>query len=405
LDRFIGRLLMPWVRFNLRPTDVAQQLGAATLPLCYVLARESALDELLLQRACARARLPRPGRRLFNAGLRVAERALLPLARRASLWSERLDRRPPASLVSLVEAVRSDPAFDVLLVPVSVYWGRAPQRESGSWLRLLMAEDWAFASRIRRLFTVLVNGRDTLVEFAPGVSLRQMLAEDIPPGLAARRISRQLLAQLAAARTAYIGPDLSHRRTLMTQVLRARPVRTLVAQQARERGISRRKALEEARVIFEEIAADYSPRFVQIMNRVLRRLWTRIFDGVDVLHAETLGGIAAGNELVYVPCHRSTMDDLLTPYAVYTRGFAVPHTAAGINLNLPLIGPMLRKGGAFFMRRSFRGSPLYTVVFMNYLGAIMARGHPIQYFIEGGRSRSGRLLAPKTGMLSMTLRS
>lgn len=405
MDRFIGRLLMPWVRFNLRPDDVAQQFGAATLPLVYVLARESALDELVLQRACARARLPRPGRRLFHAGARVADRALLALARKTGLWSERMDRRPPATLVSLVEAARRDPAFDVLLVPVSVYWGRAPQRESGSWLRLLVSEDWAFASRIRRLFTVLVNGRNTLVEFAPGVPLRQMQALDIPTSLAARRISRQLLAQLAAARTAHIGPDLSHRRTLMTQVLRARPVRVLAAQQARERGISRRKALEEARAIFEEIAADYSPRFVQIMNRVLRRLWTRIFDGVEVLHADTLAGIAAGNELVYVPCHRSTMDDLLTPYAVYTLGFAVPHTAAGINLDLPVIGPMLRKGGAFFMRRSFRGSPLYTAVFMTYLGAIMARGHPIQYFIEGGRSRSGRLLAPKTGMLSMTLRS
>ena len=93
------------------------------------------------------------------------------------------------------------------------------------------------------------------------------------------------------------------------------------------------------------------------------------------------------------------------PYAIYTQGFAMPHIAAGINLNLPVVGPLLRKGGAFFMRRSFRGSALYTAVFMNYLGAIMARGHPLQYFIEGGRSRTGRLLAPKTGMLSMTLRS
>lgn len=391
---------MPWVRFNLRPPDVAAQLGAAAAPVCYVLARESALDELVLQRACARARLPRPGRRL-----RAGSRALLPLARKVGVWRGRLDRRPPAALSSLIEAVRGDPQFDVLLVPVSVYWGRAPQRESGSWLRLLVSEDWALASRIRRLATVLLNGRNTLVEFGAGVSLRQMLADDVSTSLAARRISRQLLAQLAAARTAYIGPDLSHRRTLMAQVLRARPVRAAVAQQARDRGIPRRKALEEAKTIFDEIAADYSPGFVQIMDRVLRRLWTRIFDGVEVQHGETLSAIASGNELVYVPCHRSTMDDVLTPYAVYARGFAVPHIAAGINLNLPLLGPLLRKGGAFFMRRSFRGSPLYTVVFMNYLGAIMARGHPIQYFIEGGRSRTGRLLAPKTGMLSMTLRS
>ncbi len=157
--------------------------------------------------------------------------------------------------------------------------------------------------------------------------------------------------------------------------------------------------------MFDEIAADYSHIFVRLMERVLRRLWTRIYDGVIVAHADTISGVAAGHELVYVPCHRSTMDDVLTPYAVYSHGFAVPHTAAGINLNLPLVGPMLRKGGAFFMRRSFRGSPLYSAVFTRYLGAIMARGHPIQYFIEGGRSRTGRSLSPKTGMLSMTVRS
>ncbi len=76
-----------------------------------------------------------------------------------------------------------------------------------------------------------------------------------------------------------------------------------------------------------------------------------------------------------------------------------------MNLNLPLVGRFLRKGGAFFIRRSFRGNALYSVVFMQYMAAIMARGHSLEYFIEGGRSRTGRLLPPKTGMLSMTLRS
>ena len=112
--------------------------------------------------------------------------------------------------------------------------------------------------------------------------------------------------------------------------------------------------------MFEEIAADYSHAFVRLMEGVLKRLWTRIYDGVFVAHPETIAGVAAGNELIYVPCHRSTMDDLLMPYAIYTNGFAVPHIAAGLNLNLPVVGPLLRKGGTFFMRRSFRGSPPCT---------------------------------------------
>jgi glycerol-3-phosphate O-acyltransferase len=141
------------------------------------------------------------------------------------------------------------------------------------------------------------------------------------------------------------------------------------------------------------------------MAIILRRVWTRIYDGVEFAHASTLHDVAAGNEIIYVPSHRSHMDDMLLPYAIYREGFAVPHIAAGINLDLPVIGRLMRKGGAFFLRRSFRGNPLYTVVFMKYLATIMARGHSISYFVEGGRSRTGRLLSPKTGMLSMTIRS
>ncbi len=174
-----------------------------------------------------------------------------------------------------------------------------------------------------------------------------------------------------------MGPDLSHRRTLMTEVLRGRAVRALVAQEAVDRRVSRRQALLDAKAMFDEIAADYSHIFVALMSRVFRRLWTRIYDGVVVAHADTIAAVAAGNELVYVPCHRSTMDDVLMPYAIYSHGYAVPHIAAGINLNLPLVGPMLRKCGAFFMRRSFRGSACISAVFTRYLGAIMARGHPI----------------------------
>jgi glycerol-3-phosphate O-acyltransferase len=99
------------------------------------------------------------------------------------------------------------------------------------------------------------------------------------------------------------------------------------------------------------------------------------------------------------------MDYLLLSFAIFRHGYALPHIAAGVNLNLPLVGRYLRKGGAFFIRRSLRGNALYTVVFMSYLAAIMARGHSLEYFIEGGRSRTGRLLQPKTGMLAMTVRS
>ena len=72
---------------------------------------------------------------------------------------------------------------------------------------------------------------------------------------------------------------------------------------------------------------------------------------------------------------------------------------------MPVVGPLLRRGGAFFLRRSFKGEPLYAAVFHEYLHLMIARGFPLEYFIEGGRSRSGRMLAPKAGILGMTIRS
>ncbi len=173
----------------------------------------------------------------------------------------------------------------------------------------------------------------------------------------------------------------------------------------RARGSSRRAALLAARKYAVEIAANYSQSFVRFMSTMLGWLWNRLYDGVDFEHVEKLNEIGDGAEIIYAPCHRSHMDYLLLSYVIYHKGFAVPHVAAGINLNLPVIGRFLRMGGAFFLRRTFKGDALYAVVFAKYLGVMMARGHPLEYFIEGGRSRTGRLLSPRTGMLSMTVRA
>src|SRR5690348_5891580 len=234
MDRFTGRLLLPWLRFTLRPQDVAEQLGGAGPSLCYVIGRDSMLDGMLLQRACARAGLPRPGRRLLPPGASQRLRSLLPLSRKVGFWSARLDRRPSAEWKELLAEMRRDPALDVTLVPVAVYWGRAPQRERLSWFRLLLSEDWALASNLRRMLSVIFNGRNSVVEFGASVSLRALMGESGAPN-PARRVMRQLNALLAASRTAYIGPDLSHRRTLLTEVLRSRQVRAMVRQEARDK--------------------------------------------------------------------------------------------------------------------------------------------------------------------------
>jgi glycerol-3-phosphate O-acyltransferase len=399
----VRKILGLWVRVTIKPDDAAASIAARPRPVCYVLERESQSDLAVLNIACGQLRLPRPGRRLLIGAAR-ADRAYFGLARRANFFSTRLVSRAPRYLVQLVAAAAAQPDFDVDLVPVAIFWGRAPHKEARFW-HLLFAEDWVLTGHFRKLLNVLVNGRNTVVDFGEPVRLRDAIQDGINAPRSVRRILRNLRAILRAQRASTIGPDLSHRRTMVAQLLKTRAVREAVRAQMRAGGMPRRAALIVARKYAMEIAANYSQPFVTFMSLLLGRLWNRLYDGVEFEHVEKLGEIGDGAEIIYVPCHRSHMDYLLLSYVIYHKGFAVPHVAAGENLNLPVIGRFLRKGGAFFLRRTFKGDALYAVVFTKYLGFMMARGHPLEYFIEGGRSRSGRLLSPRTGMLSMTVSS
>lgn len=90
----------------------------------------------------------------------------------------------------------------------------------------------------------------------------------------------------------------------------------------------------------------------------------------------TLWPASPSHGIVYVPAHRSHIDYLLLSYLLHRNGFTPPHIAAGANLNMPLVGGLLRRSGAFFLRRSFKGEPLYAAVFHEYLHLMLTRGFP-----------------------------
>ena len=412
--RLLGRVLSPWVSLTLEPTEPAEFApGLLEKPVCYVIEHYGLSNALILDRACRETGLPSPLRELPGNPL-GRQRAYVALSRRnvstLAPLQQSLGTSPPASkthsgsLARLLEAHREDPALDVQLVPVSIFVGRAPDKSSG-WFSVLFSENWAIVGRFRRLLAIALNGRDTTVRFAPPVSLRDIINEDLPPERTVRKLSRVLRTHFRLIRAAVIGPDLSTRRLLVDQVLASTPVKEAIADQARRENSSPADAWRKAHGYAYEIAADYSHPVVRSASFLLTPVWNRIYRGVLVHHLDKLKQAAPGHEVVYVPCHRSHMDYLLLSYLLYTRGIVPPHIFAGINLNLPVIGTLLRKGGAFFARRSFRGNALYSAVFREYMAQLVSGGYSIEYFIEGGRSRTGRLLPPKGGTLAMTVRA
>jgi glycerol-3-phosphate O-acyltransferase len=402
--RLMGRLADPWLDLKLEPADL--DLYGDPRPICYVLEDYGLSNALILDKACRQAGLPSPlvplprdptGRK--RAYLALSRRNAAPL-----IPDQRPTRRTHSdSLARLLQAHRADPALDVRLVPVSIFVGRAPDRQG--WFSVLFSENWALVGRFRRLLAILLNGRDTLVRFAEPVSLRETVDEGLPPERTVRKLQRVLRAHFRRIRAAIIGPDLSTRRLLVDKVLAADTVRETIADQARRDSSRPADAWKKAQAYAWEIAADYSHPVVRSASFLLSHVWNRIYRGVLVHHLDRLKEVAPGHEVVYVPCHRSHMDYLLLSYLLYERGIVPPHIAAGINLNLPVVGTILRKGGAFFMRRSFRGNPLYSAVFTEYVAQLVSGGYSLEYFIEGGRSRTGRLLQPKGGMIAMTVRA
>ncbi|WP_115247830.1 glycerol-3-phosphate 1-O-acyltransferase PlsB [Moraxella lacunata] len=321
------------------------------------------------------------------------------------------DNVPSPRLERLVKACLDDPTLRVRLIPVTILWGRAPSKED-SLFRLLMADEWNTPSIPKQLFNISVMGRDTVVQFASPKELHTLIEEtkqagesDINSAILTQTIATRLKGFLDKQRTSIIGPDLSDKRNITGKILASPVVQTAIEQESATTGKSINEVKKEAAGYIGEITSDYSHSVVRFFDHFLTWLWERLYDGVEVRHFERVRKLAPDHQIIYVPCHRSHMDYLLLSYVIYKRGLRIPYIAAGDNLNIPVLGEILRSGGAFFMRRSFKGNALYSTVFKEYLHTLMQRAVPIEYFIEGGRSRSGRLLPPKLGMLAMTVGS
>ena len=394
----------------------ALQRQQAAGDVVYALANRSLADVLLLDLIAERGGLPSPiaplprydeARRFFflHRPTGLWRRNTMRAATGASARMRRLEAKLRARSEVCPEGGTEDvPRHRALwLAPVSIFWGRAANKDR-SWVRSLFSEGWAVSSRLRRLLILLFNRRDILVQFGEPLPWHDVVragGQALSEERVTRRTARLLRAKFRNQKVAALGPDLSHRRTLAAQILRSAPVAAAIAAEAAN-APARRKLERRARQAVFTIAADMSYPAVRFLDRLLTWLWHRVYQGVRVSGVDNVRAFAQTHTLVYTPCHRSHVDYLLVSHVLHHEGLMLPHIAAGDNLDLPLVGRVLRGGGAFFMRRSFARDRIYKAVFGEYLYQVFRRGHSVEYFVEGGRTRTGRLLPPRFGLLQMT---
>ena len=178
----------------------------------------------------------------------------------------------------------------------------------------------------------------------------------------------------------------------------------------------------EIEVSLQEVAAELtdgmickmeSKRFIRGAYYLCTQLLTRAYhQGIHVSSEEVLRLRSVAEQaalkkhsIIFLPCHRSHVDYVSLQLICYRLGIALPTVVAGDNLNFPIVGSFLQHAGAMWIRRSFGNDVLYTTLVQAYIDTLLQNGFNFECFIEGGRSRTGKLLSPKFGILNFLLDS
>jgi glycerol-3-phosphate O-acyltransferase len=375
-------------------------------PIFYIVRHQSASDLIALQGACKKKNLPDPlGQVTING---ESFNRTLCLGKPTPIFSWRKASKTTAMTqgLALLKQHSLDDNLDAKLIPANLIWGKTPTKERKNLNIGTLLADQESPSWIRKFFIVLFLGRDSLVRFSEAFSFRDISDNHGNDEVAAHKFLRVARFHFHRQTIAAKGPRLMHRKQMFTALFANPSVKRMISDEAKSKKVSEAEIKKQALVIMNEVAGDYSVSWLRFGEIILHWLWARLYSAINVSNAKVLRKLAQdGHEIIYVPCHRSHMDYLLLSYVILQEGLVMPRIAAGINLNFWPAGPIFRKGGAFFIRRSFGGNRLYSTIFREYLGLLFERGYGVKYYTEGGRSRTGRVLSPKTGMLAMTIQS
>lgn len=383
------------------PTDPITELDLDIhRPILYVLPYNSQIDLMVVRSLCLKYHLPDP-----LLGIDINDKtvpAYIYIDKGPGIFASSKQKNKSIEILrEYISAHQQNDELDVQMLPVSVMFGRKPDKEGKKMPSLQVL------GATYKLYKILISGRDCYTRFSRTVSFKDIKVDDKQDiSVLAHKLARVARIHFAKQRTASVGPKLPVRQEMLNKLLTNPALAEAIQEEAKSKHIGLDKAKKNALSLLNEIAANFSYRMLRVTDFVLTWAWNRLYQGLKVTNADPVRELAEnGHEIVYAPCHRSHMDYLLLSYVLYRQGLVPPHIAAGINLNFWPAGPIFRRLGAFFIRRSFKGNKLYTAVFREYLAELFIRGYAVEYFIEGGRSRTGRLLDPKTGMLLMTIQT
>ncbi|WP_422723989.1 1-acyl-sn-glycerol-3-phosphate acyltransferase [Hyalangium rubrum] len=292
---------------------------------------------------------------------------------------------------------------NVFLVPELFVWEKRTARIKPGIMDIIFGSPEA-PGFLHSMVAFFRNYRRAQFRVGEPIDLRRFI-EDNPQDsdeVIARKVRSILHHHLARETRAVFGPPSKPPDRLMDETMRDRQLRRALDAHAATVGRRPESVYREARRNLAAIAARPSPTTLAFASPLLDWVFQRIYDGIEVDEAGLHRALkmAGRAPIVLCPSHKSHVDYLVMSWVLWNRGYAVPLVAAGANLSFFPLGPFLRRCGAFFLRRSFKGDPIYAESFQAYVRKLVLDGVHQEFFPEGGRSRTGKLLPPKLGMFT-----
>lgn len=431
LLRLLGALFFRKVLFADEQVEKLKDLEREGV-VVYVMASQSLLDYLYFNWAFLRKRLPRA---VFGHGMRMWPFRTLGaiirgLARRLlRRWRfpnpDTLLRNAPKQGRSVVLFLRkartilpwfgefhSDPLRPmveaqremdrpIVLVPILLVWERAPGRFRRSIIDMVFGDPDA-PGRFRKLANFVGNHRHALVQVGEALRMDEFLAEHAHlerPEAVVQKIRWALNHRFHLERKVIKGPTLKNAAQIREELLRLDPFKKRLVELAEAQGRTLEEVQGEAEAYLKEMVADWKLSYIEFMLVLLTFVFGRLYAGIEPRGLTDVREAAKRAPLIVLPSHKSHIDYLLISFIFYGNGLVPPHIAAGDNLNFWPLGHLFRRSGAFFLRRNFKQNDVYTATFRTYVQKLLKAGYSIEFFIEGGRSRTGKVLRPRYGLL------
>ena len=317
----------------------------------------------------------------------------------------RPDHFDPIQALMDAQAKSAEP---IQLIPVVVAWQRRPEVARTQVGQFIMGSQDE-PGPLQKLAAVAGRNAKAVIQAGEPIDLHDAILRfgDDEPVRQARRIRLLLRRYLWRESHMIRGPRIRPHRWTKRLVLQSPQVRRMVAEEAARTGRSEDDVFHDAERTLTHIAAKMRIGTVRMVAMTLKFLWNRIYAGVDIPEADMRRLRDSFREAtpILIPCHRSHLDYLLISSQLYYRDMVLPHVIAGENLSFWPLGSIFRRCGAFFIRRSFGDDRVFPAIFQRYLHQLVRDGFPIEFFIEGGRSRTGKLLPPRLGVLKMIMDS